>query len=119
MRFITPIVGSSRNSEDEICDALIRSPAETVTWLAYLPRTLSIADASHAAPPAGTPTASPLASFTKTDCFGGSRLPWKSLIATIPTVTGPPETGRPETGRPAAAPAGSLAACGVAQAASD
>ena len=30
MRFITPIAGSSRNSDEATCDALIMSPAETV-----------------------------------------------------------------------------------------
>ena len=55
MRFITPIVGSSRKMDEATCDALIRSPADTVTWFGYFARTVSMAEASHAAPPAATP----------------------------------------------------------------
>jgi hypothetical protein len=89
------------------------SPAETVRWFGYFERIDSRAEANHAAPPAGTCIVPPLPSGASTDWRGGSRLPWKSLNAMMPTSTGPASV---TAGLPAPGP---VEAIGPAQAESN
>ena len=82
-RFIASIVGSSSNAADASGDAPKRSPAETKAKLGLRARRRPTSVASRATPPART-----LAPPTVTLSVGGSRLPWKSLIAAMVTLTG-------------------------------
>src|SRR3954447_10443867 len=77
--FSASIVGSSWNAADNSGEAPIRSPAATVTescpFASAAARRSFRWVARYAAPPAGMPLMLPL------EPVAGSRLPWKSLIA--------------------------------------
>ena len=79
------IVGSSLSIDDSKGEAPMRSPAPTNTVLAFFARSSATRVAMCSAPPAGTRErgciiVKPLA--------GALRLPWKSLMARICTLSG-------------------------------
>src|SRR5262245_42479658 len=76
MRFMTSMAGSSWKSADRNGLAPTMSPAETTKVGAELAaRSPAMCAARYVAPPARTPSIRP------DDPPGGSRLPWKSLMA--------------------------------------
>ena len=83
-------VGSSWNSADSSGLAPIRSPAATKMWFGFLARSPATAVARCSEPPAGTSMVLPASagSLMRMPPRGGFKLPWKSLMARILTLTG-------------------------------
>ncbi len=85
--FIASIVGSSWNAAESSGLAPIRSPAETTSEFGLAARSVRMWLARKDAPPAGTLVPPGAGRMSPPLPVGGSRLPWKSLMASSWTST--------------------------------
>src|SRR5919109_2493569 len=98
--FMASIVGSSWSNAEMSGLAPIRSPAPTVIVFGFRSRRRSIQVARYSTPPASTVVVGPVW-IRPPDPLGGSRLPWKSLMASSWTLVCPSDCADALDGRAA------------------